>query len=453
MRLKTTCFLILAISFLMNTRAFSLQYTFQPRASASEEYTSNVYLTKDNKKDDYITITSLGFTAAALGKTGGLEVSYDPAYSFYRDYDENNGWSHNARLSAWSDLSRRTRFELSDSFLRTQYPLGEEDILVLRDNNVVQEGDSTIRQGRRTYYSNRASSRLSYQFGENDSVYAGFTYGLLRNNDTQDYEDNDFYSPTLGLNYWFGPKFGFESNATYTKADFSQDEDFVGEGTSDFDNYTGSIRLIARTKTRFSIFTQYNHIYRNFEGNNDNDYMVYAPSAGFIYAVEKGLNLRLGAGYFYADIDHEDSEQGVFGNGQIDKTWESRRGFITLAALTGLDQNNFGAQNIGLERYAGVQGSAMYRLARTISWDVNGSYRYSDAIGNADQGSNDDTGKHVNRFRAGSGFTIEPLQWMAIRLSYTFNKVTSDNEADEYDEHRGLIQLTLTPSQPYRSID
>ena len=72
---------------------------------------------------------------------------------------------------------------------------------------------------------------------------------------------------------------------------------------------------------------------------------------------------------------------------------------------------------------------------------------------NADQGSNDDTGKHVNRFRAGSGFTIEPLQWMAIRLSYTFNKVTSDNEADEYDEHRGLIQLTLTPSQPYRSID
>ena len=306
MRLKTTCFLILAISFLMNTRAFSLQYTFQPRASASEEYTSNVYLTKDNKKDDYITITSLGFTAAALGKTGGLEVSYDPAYSFYKNYDENNGWSHDAKMRFWSDLSKRTRFEVSDSFLRTQYPLGEEDILVLRDNNVVQEGDSTIRQGRRTYYRNTANTRLSYQFGRDDSVYAGFTYGLLRNNDSQQYEDNDFYSPTLGLNYWFGPKFGFESNATYTKADFSQDEDFVGEGTSDFDNYTGSIRFIGRTGERFSVFTQYNQIYRNFEGNNDNDYMVYAPSAGFIYAVEKGLNLRLGAGYFYADIDHEE---------------------------------------------------------------------------------------------------------------------------------------------------
>jgi hypothetical protein len=443
----------ISILFFTVSSAYGIQYTFQPRASASEEYTSNVFLTKDNEKDDFITIGSLGFTAAALGKTGGLEVSYDPAYTKYNDYHENDTWRHDAKGRFWSDLGKRTHFEVSDAFLRTENPLGEEDILTLRDNTVVQEGDATVRQGRNTYYRNTARSRLSYQFGKADSVYAGFTYGLLRNNDSQQYEDNDFYSPTLGLNYWFGPKFGFESNATYTKADFSQDNDFVGQGTSDFDNYAGSIRFIGRTGERFSVFTQYNHIYRNFEGNNDNDYMVYAPSAGFIYAVEKGLNLRLGAGYFYADIDHEDSEQGVFGNGQIDKTWESRRGFITLAALTGLDQNNFGAQNIGLERYAGVQGSALYRFTRTISWDINGSYRYSDAIGNADQGANDDTGKHVNRFRAGSGFTIEPLQWMAIRLSYAFNKVTSDNEADEYDEHLGLIKITLTPSQPYRSID
>jgi hypothetical protein len=453
MRLKTTCFLILAISFFMNTRAFSLQYTFQPRASASEEYTSNVYLSHNDEKDDFITIASLGFTVAALGKTGGLELSYDPAYTKYQDFTENDTWRQDARMRLWSDLGKTTRFEVSDSFLYTENPLGNEYTLAPENGNVTQEGDSSIRQGRNTYYRNTANTRLSYQFGKDDSVYAGFTYGLLRNNDSQQYEDNDYYSPSIGLNFWFGPKFGFESNATYTKADFSQDEDFVGEGTSDFDNYAGSIRFIGRTKTRFSIFTQYNHIYRNFEGNNDNDYMVYAPSAGFTYAIEKGLNLRLGAGYFYADIDNEDSEQGVFGNSQIDKTWESQRGFITLAALTGLDQNNFGAQNIGLERYAALQGSALYRLARTISWDINGSYRYSDAVGNADQGSNDDTGKHVQRIRAGSGFTIEPMRWMAIRLSYNFNKVISDNEADEYDEHRGLIQLTLTPSQPYRYID
>jgi len=448
MRLKTTCFLIIAISFIVNTRAFSLQYTFQPRTSVSEEYTSNVFLSKDNEKDDFITIVSAGFTAAALGKTGGLEISYDPAYSFYKEYDENDGWSHDANLRLWSDLGKRTRFEITDSFLRTKDPLGEEDLLALSDGNVVQEGDTTVRKKRETYYRNTASARLTHQFGKEDAVYAGFTYSLLRNNDDQE-EDNDYYSPAAGLNYWFDPRFGIESNAEYTKASFDQDKNFVGEGSSDFDNYAGMIRLIGRTGVHFSIFAQHDQIYRDFDGNNDNDYMVYAPSAGFIYVVDKGLNLRLGAGYFYVDVDGDENEQGIFGNSQIDKTWTSERGSLTLAALTGLDQNNFGAENIGLERYAGVQGNAVYRLTRTISWDINGNYRYSDVIGDADSGD-EDAGSNVHRYRAGSGFTIEPLRWMAIRLAYNFNKVNSDADEDEYDEHRGLLQVTLTPSQPYR---
>jgi hypothetical protein len=166
--------------------------------------------------------------------------------------------------------------------------------------------------------------------------------------------------------------------------------------------------------------------------------------------VEKGLNLRLGGGYFFVQVDGDDDEQGIFVNSQIDKIWDFQRGSITLTALTGLDQSNFGAENVGLEKFAALQGSALYKLTRTISWDIKGSYRYSDAVGNADQGANNDTGNNVHRFRAGSGFTIEPLKWMAIRLSYNFNKVNSDNEDDEYDEHRGFIKVTLTPSQPYR---
>jgi hypothetical protein len=434
----------------MATSAFSLQYTFQPRVSVTQEYTSNVFLSSDNEEDDWITIGSVGFTAAALGKTGGLEVSYDPSYARYDEFDENDTWRHDAGLRFWSDLGRSTRFEVTDAFLRTEDPLGEEDILALRDGNVIQEGDPTIRTTRSTYYRNTANARLTHQFGREDSVYAGFTYGLRRSNDDQE-EDNDYYSPSVGLNYWFGPKFGFESNAAYTKASFDQDSDFIGNGTDDFDNYAGMIRLIGRTGERFSVFAQHDQIYRDFDGDIDNDYMVYAPSAGIAYLVEKGLNLRLGAGYFYVDVDNDENEQGIFGNGQIDKTWTSERALLTLSALTGLDQSNFGAENVGLEKFAGVQGSAVYRLTRTLSWDVNGSYRYSDVIGDADSGTAEGTGENVHRYRAGSGFIFEPLKWMAIRLSYNFNKVNSDNNDDEYDEHRGFIKVTLTPDKPYRT--
>ena len=454
MKVKTTCLLILAILCFMTPEAFSLQYTFHPRVSASQEYTDNVFLSSDNEKDDYITIASVGFTAAAFGKTGGLEVSYDPAYTKYYDFDENDTWRHDAKLHGWSDLGKRTRFDVWDAFLRTEDPLEEEDILAIRDGDVIQEGDTTIRQSRRTYYRNTARARLNHQFGKDDSFYIGFLYGLLRNNDSQE-EDNDQYKPSAGLNYWFGPKFGIQTNATYTRGEFDQDSDFVGDPTDDFNNYAGSARFIFRTKTRVSIFTQYNHVYRDYDGDigDNNDYMVYAPSAGFTYVVEKGLNLRLGAGYFYQDVDNDEDEQGVFGNGQIDKTWTTRRSSLSLAALTGLDQNDFGAENVGLERFAALQGSANYEFTRFISGDLNGRYRYSDVVGTADQDANDDTGSNVHQFNAGAGLNFLPLKWMKIRLGYNFRKVNSDDNADEYDEHSGLLKITLTPDKPYRHID
>ena len=447
MKIKIIYLSVILFMFLIASAAFSMQYTFQPRVSTSEEYTSNVFLSEDNEEDDWITSVSAGFTARAIGKTGELEVSYDPAYKFYRDFNENDGWTHNARLHGYSNLTQRTRFDISDRFLWTQDPLEEEDILALREGQVVQEGDTTVRQGRRTYYRNTASTRISHQFGQRDRVYAGFLYSFLRNRDPQE-EDNDRYQPEVGLNYWFGPRFGIESNAAYTKGNFDQDEDFVGQGSSDFDNWAGTLRAVTNISTRFSIFAQHNQIFRDFESNNadDNDYLVYAPSAGITYVVEEGLNLRLGGGYFYQRVAGSDDNQGPFANSQIDKTWTYKRGTIMLAALTGLDQNDFGSENIGLERYVAAQGSANYQFTRLLGGYVNGFYRYSDAVESTDQNA----GEKVHRYRAGAGFVLEPLRWMEIRLGYTFNKLNSDDKADEYIEHRGLLKVTLTPSQPLR---
>jgi hypothetical protein len=430
--------------------AFAIQWTFQPRVSGTQEYTSNVFLSNDNEKDDYITTVSAGFTAEALGKTGELKVSYDPAYRFYQDFDENDGWRHDAKLRGFSNLSKRTRFDFSNKFLRTQDPLDEEGILILRGKNVEQEGDTTIRQGRRTFYRNRANAKLTYQFGRDDSVYAGFLYSLLRNNDSQE-EDNDRYQPSAGLDYWFGPKFGIQSNATFTRGEFDRDKDFRGEGTDDFNNYAGMVRFLFRTKTRLTVFTQYNHVYREYDGDVDdsNDYMVYAPSAGITYVVEEGLNLRLGGGYFYQEVDGDDDEQGFFSNSQIDKTWRYRRGYINLTGLTGIQQSNFGSQNVGLERYAGIQGGARYDFLRNLSGDVNGRYRYSDRIGDADR--TDDTGNNVHRFNVGGGLSWLPLKWMSIRLGYSFRKVNSEENSDEYEEHRGSLRVTLTPERPFRT--
>ena len=141
-------------------------------------------------------------------------------------------------------------------------------------------------------------------------------------------EDNDRYQPSVGLNYWFGPKFGIETRGVYTRGEFDQDSDFTGTPTDDFDNWVGSIRLLQRLGRHFDLYQQYVQTYRNYDGDADDDYLVYAPSAGFIYRIEKDLTFSLGAGYFYQEIDGDDDEQGLFGSGQVNKIWNFRRGSI-----------------------------------------------------------------------------------------------------------------------------
>jgi hypothetical protein len=448
MRLKI-CVVVFFSVFIFTQTAFAIQYTFHPRISATGEYTSNRDLSKNDEKDDFITVISPGFTAQMLGKISGLEVSYDPSYAIYEDSSDDNQLRHNANLRAWTAPSKNTNFRLNNNFFLTEDPEEREEIIAVEEGEVGETRDTTVRKRRRKYYRNTANARLSYQFGKDDSMYAGFLHSILRNNDSQT-EDSDRYSPSVGLNYWFGPKFGFQSNATYTRGEFDQDRDFIGEGTDDFDNFAGDIRFIFRTKTRFSVFTQYNHAYRKYDGNDNNDYMAYAPSAGFTYVVEKGLNLRLGLGYYYQEVDNDDDNQSWFSNSQIAKIWDYRRGSINLTGLTGVTQTNFGAQNIGLERFAAVQSSANYAFFKKITGDINGLYRYSDVIGDSDQ---EDVGEKVNRYRAGAGLSYKATRWMNIRLGYTFNKVDSDNSEDNYDEHRGLLSITLSPDKPFRHID
>ena len=158
---------------------------------SKEEYTDNVFLTNDNTEDDFITTLSAGFTAELLGRTSGLELSFDPGYVFYRDFTENNTWRLPATLRAWTSPSRATRFEFSNDFLRTEDPVARDRISA-EGGRVEETGDTTVRRGREPYYRNRARLDASHQFGREDRVYAGFLYGLLRNDDNQ-VEDNDEY--------------------------------------------------------------------------------------------------------------------------------------------------------------------------------------------------------------------------------------------------------------------
>ena len=285
----------------------------------------------------------------------------------------------------------------------------------------------------------------SHQFGVEDQVYAGFLYDLLRNDDDR-VEDNDEYRVSAGLDYWFTQRFGSQFFGGYTRGDFSHTSDFVGEPTGDFDNWLGTLRFLGRMTRHFSLFLQYDQIKRNFTSGIDNDYVVYAPSAGFTYDITKDMYLRLGLGYYKQVIENEKNKDNPFLNGEISKIWNFQRGSINLTGLSGLAQNDFGAQNIGFEQFAAIQGAANYNFTHQIVGDIGAYYRYAHSPAQTDEDDEDDLDTNQYQARVGVGYV--PTRWMTLRLGYEFNKYSSSD--DDYTENRALLTITLEPDQPWR---
>lgn len=454
--IRIICMLLMIAALFHNSMAFSAQFTFTPRSSVAVEYSDNVFLTKNNTEDDVTTTLSAGFTAELLGKSSGLELSFDPGYVFYKDFTKNDGWRLPANLRAWTDLTRSTLLEFNNYFIRTEDPVAR-DRITAEGGRVEETGDTTVRRGREPYYRNRARVNISHQLGKKDQIYAGFLYGLLRNDDDQ-FEDNDEYRASAGLDYWFTQKFSSEFVGEFTLGEFSQRSDSVDESSSDFDNWLGTIRLLGWMTRHYSLFFQYDQVYRNFdsdaksdaESDVESDYIVYAPSAGFTYTVTEDFYMRLGLGYYWQDFKDDKNQENPFLNGEISKTWNFQRGSINLTGLSGLTQNDFGAQNIGFQQFAAIQGTADYRFTRQIVGDIGTYYRYAHTPAQSDEDDNDDD-LDTNQYQFSAGIGYEPTRWMTVRLGYEFNKYNSSaGDLDDYTENRGLLTITLEPDQPWR---
>jgi len=431
---------------LFASHTFAAQFLFTPRTSVSETYTDNVFLTNNNREDDFITEASAGFTAQLLGKTSGLVLSADPGYVWYKEYTDNNTWRLPASLTAYTSPTKRTTVTFADNFIRTEDPIGA-DQLSSEQGQVVETGDTTARRNRKPYYSNRASLTGSYKFGEKDRVYTDFVYGILRNDDNQ-LENNDEYSAGAGLDYQFTNRFGSQFSGRFTRGEYDQQSGFTGDPSSNFDDYSGSGRLLWQLTRHFELFFQYNQIYRKFTSGDSNDYMVYAPSAGIYYMIDPDTYLRVGPGYYYQDIENENNNENFFLNAEVSRTWNYRRGLVNLTGLAGITQNDFGAQNQGFQQFGAINGSTQYNFTRRVVGDAGAYYRISFTPGQSSDVANEkDQTDHRFQFNAGIGYL--PTRWMNIRLGYSLN-IYDSNTSENYYENRAMLTVTLQPSQPWR---
>jgi len=460
--MKFKIYLCVAISAILFTASsvFAFQATFLPRISLTEEYTDNLYLSEDNEEDELITVISIGFTTALLWQNSGIELSYDPAYAIYNEFSENNTWRHTALLYGWTDLTRNNRLEFRNAFLRTEDPFGEEDINQLRSEDPAIEPDPTLRTSREPYIINNTSLRFTNRFGVNDSFYLEYASSNLENED-ETLEDNTRRTPSAGLTYWFTPQWGSEIIVSYTQAEYYREDEFstgpdAGDPSDDFDQWEGNIRLIKQFSRQLEGHLGYSHIYFDSEETvTEEDYQIYNPYIGFDYSVAEDKTITVDVGCFYQDYkeetDERDDNLGITADAIFEKTF--RRGSVSLTGSTGYFGAYFGAEDLGLGIYYETRLDANYNLTRRVTGDVFGSYRQG-------KYENDDPVRRDKTITSGVGLIYEYERWLSsninfsIRVEYSYRNFDSNIETDDvndYVENRGLLTITLTRNQPYRS--
>jgi hypothetical protein len=441
--------------------ALAAQFLFTPRAAVQERFSDNIYLTKNDKEDDFITTPLVGFTLEVPGQTTGISLSYDGGYNFYAKNNENDSWQHDAVGSFWHNFTRATRLDVNNRFLYAQSPLSNRDV-VNQQGDVVAPGDYSRRTGLNTYYRDYSTARLTHQFGLENSIYGQFTYGFLKNQ-SDEYEDSQEISPSVGMTYWWSTWTGIELGADYLRGLYSggQGATNTQDGTDqdDFYQVSGRVRLNHRLSPQFGIFEQYRQIYRNYDANQagqvqagtdgelNQDYLVYAPSVGVFYQFDPTLTASLGVGYYYQQVQDGKDQQGPFPTVDINKLWDYQTWSIRTRGSSGIGSQDFSADNQGFNRYAQANITGQYNFTRQLYGEASFLYRYSDYIN-----GEDDKVDHNIRPQVALGYKV--FRWMDVKLSYSYNKfIVTNNSEDDYEENSVLLSVTLQSDQPWRLWD
>ena len=398
--------------------------TATPRISVGEAYTDNIDLTPDDEAHDFISTISPGVDIEMIGQLSTVSLSYTPTYASYMRSPENDTLRHNATLGASRQLSRSTRFEISNDYLYTEDPLYDTE-------DPLSEADTTVRQGRETYTANSAELAVINQFGPENSVELGYAYDFLENSSPA-LEDHDSHRPSLTVTYWPDPgQYGSESEVSYTRRYF--------EDSENYNDLLGRLRLIRRLGPHLDVYAEYTHEWTEYVEAGA-DYQVYTPLVGFAWDEYAHSTIAASFGYFFQDSDGMETESGSVGSIEAIYNWRDRHSLSFLGDV-GYDRADAGPENLGFTTFYSVMGVLDYQLGRR--WASNLSVGFRRNIYTAEDPDREDS-----IWRTSAGLAYQPSTWMVVEAGYAFRKLNSNINENDYTENRAFINVTLSPRQP-----
>lgn len=410
-----------SVSVLLLTSFANAQYhvDLTPSLTIGEMYDDNIYLDPDHEKSDYLTMVSPGFNLDLVGHHTTLGLRYAPTFVRYADETDNNTIRHAGTLTFGQDLGQYLRFDLTDTYTKTEEPIETIDTIV------------DVRQARLPYQRNTGSASFTYTFGPEDSITAGYRHSLLQNDDPT-IDDGREQGPFATATLWMNVKNGLEFSYNYTDAKFSRD---VGRPSDDYTGQSGGVRYIYRFNPHQRCSIGYNLTTREFDGTTE-DYKVHDGTVGYEQALSPDLSVTLGAGYFKQDNERTSDESGISYNAAITKLFH--RGSVMIGGAGGWHEAYLEADRTGFSRFWSVNAHLEYQLLEPLTGFAGGSLHH-------DRGGR---GREWNTYEGNCGLSWSFLRWFTAGLEYRYAKRNDDVDTDDYTDNQ--VMLTITASRLFR---
>lgn len=362
---------------------------FEAHLGLEQEYTDNLQLMTVQGGEDFISSLRPGFSLSAVSEKSGVKLAYDFAYSQYWKLDD--GFTrHNAQGNVWQEWEH-WRFDCTGAFSRQEYPLE-----VSPETGVILGLRDTVSP----YYRTGATPGLSYQFGEERFVRAGYNYNAYWSNDPR-FQNSEMSSPNVNLTYGLDRFNVLQVGYTYETSNFSQG---TFSNMSDFVAHRPSGSFTHRFNPRLELTTSY--AYSNLAFDTGGGYKTHTATLGATYALSEQTSMSLSAGYYQINLNGQ-TQDGPVLNGSLTRRFS--RGEVTLSGDWGFGEDYYTSENLGVYKYWSGRASASYQLAEYLKADAGGSYRSSDYVL---EGRTDDY------WNATAGLTWDVRPWLKARAAY-----------------------------------
>jgi hypothetical protein len=398
---------------------------FKPRLSLLEEYNSNIFLTKTNTQEDFITTVSPGVTFVATEEPDakfGLNLDYELGLVFYARNSDRDYVSHSGSLNTWYSFGHRWTIRLWDSYTRSQDPV-ERVVMVQTSPGVYYPG---TQRGRFTYERNILEPSLAYQFGREDRLEIIYrnNYYNTRNPEGDDSLGHNFHPR---LTYWFNINHGVALEYVFQTVDYEIAPDLKS-------GHRGRGRYNYRFDPQTSIFAEYTYDTLDYDSPGI-DYFVNNPSVGITHAFTPTLTSRFQVGYFWRNPESGETVKGLTVDAGISQ--RTPRLTLDLTVQGGYSYDFFGGDALGFTKYYRGIVSLSYRWTERLSSSLTGTLEWDEYPEESDR---QDWFTRVDAVL----LTYRPWRWFTVALGGSFGQRESNQDVNDYQEWRGFLRLTAS---------